>query len=407
MKKYHVLLAASLVAQGLFAQNPAERDTIQMEINGSTITIETDDLNKVSSMDLNAMVREVNRKTAEMQGKLERSLAAIEEDRAAGNITEEDATRRREEAYATFEAEMDAFSKSMEAWGEAYSQRMDSWGEKRNSDWEAWGEAYGASWERWAEQWEAEAERMEEENRGGMPKMPPVPPMPPFRDGEGDNYNYRSDDQEWRSGHNNTSFIFDIHLGINNLYQDGALATGNWSLSTWNSFDFNFTFGGKTRLGQPGTKFYVKYGLGFDRHNLRLKGTNIVEKSADFTDAIADTTRNIAQSTLGVWYMTAPLMLEFDASRHGRDNSFTLGVGGYAGLRIHSWRRVEFDDAGNDRAREYTYNNWFMNPFHYGLMGQVGFGAFKITAKYDLNGLFQAGKGPDLNLATISIGFTI
>jgi hypothetical protein len=407
MNKWLLSAAACAVALGMLAQGTTKQDTVTMRIQGSTVTITTEDLSKLSEVDLNQMIREINAQTARIQGQLDRDLKAIAERERAGELTPEQAEAQRQEAIDRFERDMEAFNAEMEAWGEAYGARMEAWGERQGRDWEAWGEEYGQSWERWAEQWERDAERMESENRGGIAPMPPMPPMPPF---PGSAEQPRFDDGSTRKPRRNdppqTNFKFDIHFGINNLFQDGQLAQDKWSISQWNSFDFNFAVGGKTRLGQPGTKFYFKYGLGFERHNLRLKGTNVVYKTADFTDVFADSTRNIAQSTLGVWYLTVPLMFEFDASERGMDNAFTLGVGGYAGLRTQSWRRVAFDDAANDRAREYTYNNWFMNPFHYGVIAQMGYGPFKITGKYDLNSLFQTDRGPELNLASITLGFS-
>jgi hypothetical protein len=102
-------------------------------------------------------------------------------------------------------------------------------------------------------------------------------------------------------------------------------------------------------------------------------------------------------------------MLQLDLSERGMDNGFTLGVGGYGGLRMYSVREIKYNDFADDRTKTKEYNNLFMNNWRYGLMAQIGFNSFKITAQYDMNPLFRESHSPsqgDLRNLNLTIGWS-
>jgi hypothetical protein len=89
--------------------------------------------------------------------------------------------------------------------------------------------------------------------------------------------------------------------------------------------------------------------------------------------------------------------LEFDFSKKETKNdktifrthnSFRLGVGGYAGLRIKSKQKTEYKL--NDMEYESKVKGDFnASDFVYGLSTYIGYKETSLYLKYDLNPLFQ------------------
>ena len=79
---------------------------------------------------------------------------------------------------------------------------------------------------------------------------------------------------------------------------------------------------------------------------------------------------------------------------------FHLGVGGFIGYRLDSYSKIKRPN--NDVER--NHSNFYLNDFRYGLVGHVGVLKTNLFVKYDLNPVFQAGKGPDVR--TLSFGIT-
>ena len=173
---------------------------------------------------------------------------------------------------------------------------------------------------------------------------------------------------------------------------------------------WGFGFGGKTRFGE--SKMYVRYGMQFNWHYFQHKGNNILIKeeipNLDFNGIhfMEDNSRNYGKTTYRITYWDFPLMLEFDNSRPGRSDGFSLAAGGYAGFRISSRRILEYSDFNGDDTREKVENSFYTNGFRYGVLGQIGFGTFKITGKYDLSTLFRDNRDtPDYQIGSITLGW--
>ena len=102
-------------------------------------------------------------------------------------------------------------------------------------------------------------------------------------------------------------------------------------------------------------------------------------------------------------------MLQFDFSEAGdRDEAFTIGVGGYGGVRLMAKRELEYSPPVYRKVEEKAYDDFFTNQFRYGLMAQVGYKSFKVTASYDMNEFFRDNKGPGAyNMMNVTLGFSL
>lgn len=433
MKK--LMMTAGLVCIALYGawaqpDDKKKDETVEIEISGNKVTIEADDMERLSEVDLNTIIREVTARSIQIQKQQQELLAQVDKQEANGEITHEQAEEMRDMINEHIEESMEMVGELMEAWGESYEERM-----------EAWGEEYEASMEAWEEEVEARAEA----GNFVMPPLPPIPPLPPSNapapesekkaqkiiineegiiiqkgeDGEEPfAWKFDQEDEDDKEEPNNhpkkidrTNGYFDINWGFDQQLAGGSsiINDGPEELDFWRSHVFDFGFGGKTRVGSPYSKFYIKWGGEFSFNGFRLLENNTLQKDANGDVVIqADSGKAVDKSKYNIAYFSVPVMLQLDFSDVGQiDESFTIGVGGYAGVRLSSRRVLRYSTPQYSEIKEDIKGDLNTNQFRYGVMAQIGWDAFKITAKYDLNSFFKEGKGPDYQMASIAFGFTL
>ena len=87
-----------------------------------------------------------------------------------------------------------------------------------------------------------------------------------------------------------------------------------------------------------------------------------------------------------------------------KGSGFRVGAGVYAGYRLGSRTKYVFNE-DNDRKRVKDRTNFYVNNWRYGVRLQAGFRGIDVFANYDLNELFVAGRGPELNAFSFGIVF--
>lgn len=430
MKMKNSILVALLMAFGfgLSAQSDTTvRKKIEIQIEENTLSFDAPE-----NADLSSMIGFATTQVAKLQANHQRILAKIEEQRAQGNLSDEEAEALNEQAEESFEASMEAFEEIMENWGEAYSESMESWAEELEE-----------SMEGWAEEMERNAEGADSTGAMVIPPMPPMPPMPQMEQDSGKKKIIISKEgiiigdeeveieiEEDEDGDIDASEFFerfgakksktikrtedylDIALGFNQQLEDGQFLIENTAgeLDFWKSTSFNIGTGYKTRIGSPYSKLYIKYGIDFSWHNFRLTGSDVLQANEDSAFFTPIGVSNVYEKNkYHIAYFNIPLMLQLDFSEAGdRDERFTVGVGGYGGVRLQAKRELEYSTPVFRKIEEKAYDDFFTNQFRYGLMAQLGYGSFKVTASYDLNEFFQPNKGPaSYNMANITLGFTL
>lgn len=433
------LVAIPAMAQPGDKEKNKNKEEVEVEIDGSKVTIKAEDLEGLSTVDLNTIVREVTKRAVKIQQQQRELLAQVDKQEANGDITEEQADEMRDMINERTEESMEMIGELMEAWGESYEARMETWEDQYEAEMEAW-----------------EAEVEARAKKGGafvMPPLPPMPPMPPMAEGESSkkgqkiiinedgiiirrgedgeepfalrfeeddddqdidiDEDYEDNGSERKRKIDRTNGYLDINWGFNQQLANGTdfITTGDDELNFFNSTEFNLGFGGKTRIGSPYSKLYIRYGAEFSWHRFRLFPNNILmQDAANERVVIAEDTmmRNIEKSSYHIAYFNVPVMLQLDFSEVGDiDESFTLGVGGYAGVRLGAKRKLDYSTPVIESAEERAKDEFYTQQIRYGVMAQVGFDAFKITAKYDLNEFFKENAGPTYQMASITIGFTL
>jgi len=408
----------------------AQKDTLRFNLNGNEVIILTDDIEKLSTTDINGMIYLINKETQKLTKEFNERVAELNRQYEAGEITEEEYEAKMEMEAERFEIKMEAMGDLMEEWSDEYGDQWEDWAEEYSESWEEWGEEYGESWENWAEQWESDAENRDHR----LPSLPAPPKLPkssppittdgttvvikPGRieiteDGYTDTIHYKLN--RHHRNQPQTQGQFDIHLGWNNMLEDGQIVKNNGAeLRQWPSTVFTLGGAAKTRVGSSRSKFYVRYGMQFNWQHFRLKSNNVITKipSPDGTvfvpiDSVASNVFNVSKSSFQIWYLDVPLMLTLDFSKRGMDNGFSISAGAYGGLRLNQKRKIKYDDFNGDRSKDKTRNNFYFNQWRYGVLAQIGFGAFKLTGKYDLSPLFRTDKAtPNYQVGSMAFGFS-
>lgn len=143
-------------------------------------------------------------------------------------------------------------------------------------------------------------------------------------------------------------------------------------------------------------KFGLTTGLGFEWNNYRFDNNVVLKKEGnDLIDDYESTPRDYTKSKLVVNYLNLPLLLEYQTNRFSKKNSFHIGAGLQAGLRIGSHTKLVYQDDGR-KKKDKDPGDYHINPFKYDLMVRIGWGKLNLHANYSLNTLFKNNRGPEL-----------
>lgn len=382
----------------------AQKDTVVIEMDGATVEVAPSGEDVQELMEI---IRQGTRESQRIVQEHRQRMDAVNKQLQSGAIQREEAERQRAQIAQEMDAQLQALEEEMERAGEAMGKKTEIRLEKQieREVEESLSQSFESQWE--AEAREFESKRGDEGEDWAFQD----------RDDEEDAVEWEWDeDWDWdqkKKNQKQTNFIFDFHMGFNTLLdEDGNLLEGAARLDAWRSNIYEIGFNGKTRLGSESSKAYLKYGLSFSWHDWTLRGGNVIYKDSTGGGQIqflkAD--ENVRHSEWRTAYMNVPLMFQLDLSERGMDNGFTLGVGGYGGLRLYTIREIQFNDFADDRVKDKNYNNYYMNNWRYGLLAQIGFNSFKITAQYDLNPLFRTQNGPqelgDLRNLNLTLGWS-
>lgn len=113
----------------------------------------------------------------------------------------------------------------------------------------------------------------------------------------------------------------------------------------------------------------------------------------------------IDKSKLSVSYFEIPLEVHIHLKPHSRGRSFLIAPGFRAGIRTGDFWKVHYNSAapGIEKAKLYNIEN--ISNFRYGVSLRVMFYKFGLFGYYQLNPLFESGKGPAI--MPYSVGVSI
>ncbi|MCH7398996.1 hypothetical protein MM236_13405 [Belliella sp. DSM 107340] len=202
---------------------------------------------------------------------------------------------------------------------------------------------------------------------------------------------------------------FNLDLGIN-TYLDGS---GNFPSSSdpfatkgWGSWNVGLNWMASQRLAKG---FYWDFGLGVQWYNFKFENRDFqAVRGNDEIDFLQRNDVNGIKSKISASYLTAQTLLKIDFGKMNDNGKrgVRLAAGPYVGYRLGGGSKFvyrELDGGGRRKAKQNT--GVYLNNFRYGVRGEVGVGRFNFFSTYDMNTLFQDGRGPELHPITFGVIF--
>lgn len=201
---------------------------------------------------------------------------------------------------------------------------------------------------------------------------------------------------------------FNIDLGVNNYLEDGSFPTSDkpYAVKGWGSWMVGLNWMASQRISKG---FHWNFGIGFHFYNFKFENRDYqAVRGEEAIDFIQRTDVDGFKSKISSSYLTAMTMLELDfgkmndQGRHG----MRLAAGPYIGYRLGGQSKYVYEEiGGSGRQKDKEATGLYLENFRYGIRGELGVGRVKFFTTYDLNELFQEGKGPALNPITFGVVF--
>jgi hypothetical protein len=241
-----------------------------------------------------------------------------------------------------------------------------------------------------------------------------------------------SEGQSWRSekrkrwGSRRTYHSFNFDIGTNNyLTGNGQFpdqTNALYSVKPWGSWYVGINSIRKTHVAG---KFFIEWGFGVSWYNFKFQNyqTTITKNANDVSFVLDDRNFNYLKSKLTATYLNISFIPVFDFGRGGRkttifdgsrmdfssrgnhSSSFRIGVGPYLGYRIDSYSKLLYKDASGNEQVDRHHDAYYLNNLRYGMRFQFGFDDLDFFFNYDMNKMFVADKGPDLNAFSFGVTF--
>lgn len=202
---------------------------------------------------------------------------------------------------------------------------------------------------------------------------------------------------------------FNVDLGINN-YLDGSgnfpTSDNPYAVKGWGSWNVGINWMAAQKLSKG---FYWDFGLGFQFYNFKFENRDFQAVRGDnMIDFVQRSDVDGFKSKISASYITAMTMLELDFGKmndNGR-RGLRLAAGPYVGYRLGGQSKYVYRElGGSGRKKDKQNTGLYLNNLRYGMRGEIGVGRVTFFSTYDLNTLFQDGKGPELNPITFGIVF--
>ena len=201
---------------------------------------------------------------------------------------------------------------------------------------------------------------------------------------------------------------FNIDLGVNNYLEDGSFPTSDnpYAVKGWGSWMVGMNWMASQRISKG---FHWNFGLGFHFYNFKFENRDYqAVRGEDAIDFIQRTDVNGFKSKISSSYLTATTMLELDFGQMNDQGKrgLMLAVGPYVGYRLGGQSKYVYEEiGGSGRRKDKEATGLYLETLRYGVRGELGVGRVKFFTTYDLNELFQEGKGPALNPITFGVIF--
>jgi len=147
----------------------------------------------------------------------------------------------------------------------------------------------------------------------------------------------------------------------------------------------------------------ISSGVGFSWRHYYLDHNTYFKEESDLVSVATGAANNYKYSRLSNWYLTVPVMLELQMFKSSKYKPY-LAAGVVGDVRLTTSSNTKYVNPTGSTIHT-TQRGMNVLPLSLDYMAQAGMGKVSIYAKYSPVGIFETGKGPDVQHA--SIGFII
>ncbi len=161
-------------------------------------------------------------------------------------------------------------------------------------------------------------------------------------------------------------------------------------------------------------------GVGFSFNNYRFSNPTYLSPDSNELSGFYMRNVSVRKSKLTLFYLTVPVIFEFQTNNPKRSRRFFVGVGMLINARLRSHTKIYFNEPNKQYYFEnpadgtllpgyYTtpnrtnrnivksVNSFNLQPFRFDATLRIGYGIISLYATYALNQMFLKGQGPALN----------
>lgn len=135
-------------------------------------------------------------------------------------------------------------------------------------------------------------------------------------------------------------------------------------------------------------------GVGFKWNNYKFSNPQVrlipANDSVNHLHHVIETDENYTKSKLTVSYLMIPAILEFQVPVNDKPLYLSGGVEG--GLKLGSHTKMKTTSGKKTKDK----SDFHVSSFTLAVVGRVGYGSFGLYGTYNLQTLFEDGKGPEL-----------
>ncbi|MGB0930032.1 MAG: outer membrane beta-barrel protein [Chitinophagales bacterium] len=196
---------------------------------------------------------------------------------------------------------------------------------------------------------------------------------------------------------------FMLDFGFNTYLSDGSFNLPN----ELNDFDLDYARSVnvnmhifRQRIGLINNNFNFMYGLELAWNNYHFENDITLLHNVDEV-TVVESGVDFKKNKLATTFLQVPVLFNIETNPRKPGKSFRISVGGYGGLLLGARTKQKSSENGKVKIKD----DFNLNKFRYGVIGQVGVGCINFYVDYALNDLFKDNTGPELR--PISIGFTL
>lgn len=151
---------------------------------------------------------------------------------------------------------------------------------------------------------------------------------------------------------------------------------------TWNLNLFQYKFNVARHI------FGINTGLGFQFSSIGIKNNYVIQHTKTNPGAYMDTVNTYSKNKLNTWYMSVPVIFEFNTSAD-EDKAFYFGVGVIGSVRLSSKTKL-IGGVDGAETKYKTKGQYGLNAFKVDGTFRMGYRNIGMFVNYDLLPLFES-----------------